>query len=207
MTHDDVPAELSYLLPMAERCSGMWFSTDIERFIIDLTPPLRAELAHLYEMIRDHNDLEAALTWINSSSTTQKGKLYRHGALILLQLFDELGHQNEHPFSDGTVRYSVRLAPRDWTGLPSQLSYLTPTAEAFGVPIIENGWDVLGELIGAEERRSLEGVGERIREHNDYPDILSWLNSRPATDSAVQALDRLCELLDSLGIGLDASAS
>jgi hypothetical protein len=186
-----LPAELHYIIPLAERHGTDARVAHYDRQLgrhVEYAEGLSAAdiepLRRLYGEIRDRGHAALINQWHQGHSGKKTCPPETTWPVYgLLCLFRQLGNHDIAPFNDGAVGPEDRKVAEtlDWSKLPPPLRYLAGPAEVYGgLQFDDPIYEFLQERMTAEEQAELRALTQRYGE--DWEAINRWLDEYPMTE-------------------------
>jgi hypothetical protein len=200
-----LPSDLQYLRRPATIYTGGPMGPALDRFLREITPALRDELADWYSVIGHREDSFRISAWLHSASPEDMKFGCYWPILCMFQVFDELGSRGEWPFVTRQVRYIEKgeSDPR-WERVPAEMQYLVPFAKRFGAWVSEDDLDNLVKLLPTIDMAQLAKLGSRLRAEGGARAITEWLR-RDDNDCTTEGrhVYQLLGAMDACGIEID----
>lgn len=207
---EDLPAELHYLIPLAERHGTDARIAKYDRRLgrhvqygetlskADLEP-----LRKLYADIRARGHSPLINSWYSQARKDNCPAETTWPVYGLLFLFRQLGNLGVAPFNDGTIGPEERKATEslDWNKLPAELRYLAEPAARYGELQFESRiMDFLKREATDEDRVTLRALRPLVL--RDEAAIDAWIDQLGITKHREAAL--VYFLLHLMALGQDA---
>jgi len=181
---DDLPAELHYIISLAELHGSdarvLLFDSVLGRHVPHaekLTKDALRPLGELYNRIVSQGHQQLVRDWQetrDTAGTCSPETTWPVDGLFLL--FTELGKKGIAPFNDGKLPAKKKpVEVLDWSKLPKSLRYLAGPAEVYGALQFDDPiFEFLQKRMTTDEQEELKEL--KIRYSQDFEAIESWLD-------------------------------